>query len=198
MWDLCAVNMAGLIDPPARSGDDAPYESSATHPNSIAHNITINYKSPIYSLVDPVEPVGKHKLLAFLNLMVSTTLVALITVETHVAFILPPFIATAATKIPDPAWRLHRSIVVITSYLLSATVGVVFVLLHLDQGILMAVLASTLAYGIELILNIEHPPSVLATFLGILERASPTYILHPVLAGIAVIEGVNYLLSRAI
>jgi len=88
--------------------------------------------------------------------------------------------------------------VVITSYLLSATVGVVFVLLHLDQGILMAVLASTLAYGIELILNIEHPPSVLATFLGILERASPTYILHPVLAGIVVIEGVNYLLSRAI
>jgi len=53
--------MAGLIGPPARSGDDTPYESSATHPNSIAHNITTIYKSPIYSLVDPVEPVGKHK-----------------------------------------------------------------------------------------------------------------------------------------
>jgi len=136
----------------------------------------------------------KYKLFAFLNLGISITIVTFASIETHVAFILPPFLATAATKLPDPAWKFQRSLVIISSYLLSASIGVIFVLL--GSGIFIAVLASIIAYGIELILNIEHPPSILATFLGVLERVSPIYILHPVLVGVLTIKGINYLISR--
>ncbi|PVU75278.1 HPP family protein [Acidianus hospitalis] len=136
----------------------------------------------------------KYKLFAFLNLAISITIVTFASIETHVTFILPPFLATAATKLPDPAWKFQRSLVIISSYLLSASIGIIFVLL--GSGIFIAVLASIIAYGIELILNIEHPPSILATFLGVLERVSPIYILHPVLVGVLTIEGINYVISR--
>ncbi|MFP3065309.1 MAG: hypothetical protein RXR59_07220 [Sulfolobus sp.] len=63
---------------------------------------------------------------------------------------------------------------------------------------MIAVLAAIIAFGIELLLDIEHPPSILAAFLGVLERVSPLYILHPVLAGVLIIEGVNFLLSKMI
>ncbi|MUM65761.1 HPP family protein [Acidianus infernus] len=136
----------------------------------------------------------KYKLFAFLNLSISVTVITIASVDTHVAFILPPFLATAATKLPDPAWKFQRSLVVISSYLLSATIGIIFALF--SSSIFIAVLASIIAYGIELILNIEHPPSILATFLGVLERVSPIYILHPVLVGVLTIEGINYVISR--
>lgn len=136
----------------------------------------------------------KYKLFAFLNLSISITVITIASVDTHVAFILPPFLATAATKLPDPAWKFQRSLVVISSYLLSATIGIIFALF--SSSIFIAVLASIIAYGIELILNIEHPPSILATFLGVLERVSPIYILHPVLVGVLTIEGINYVISR--
>lgn len=141
-----------------------------------------------------MEVGRKYKLFAFLNLSISTIVVTIASVETHVAFILPPFLATAATKLPDPAWKFQRSLVVISSYLLSATLGVIFV--FLGSSIFIAVLASIIAYGIELLLDIEHPPSILATFLGVLERVSPIYILHPVLVGVLTIEGINYVISR--
>jgi hypothetical protein len=66
----------------------------------------------------------KYKLFAFLNLAISITIVTFASIETHVAFILPPFLATAATKLPDPAWKFQ-----ISSYLLSASIGIIFVLL---------------------------------------------------------------------
>ncbi|WP_373468712.1 HPP family protein [Acidianus infernus] len=133
----------------------------------------------------------KYKLFAFLNLSISITVITIASVNTHVTFILPPFLATAATKLPDPAWKFQRSLVVISSYLLSATIGIIFALF--SSSIFIAVLASIIAYGIELILNIEHPPSI---FLGVLERVSPIYILHPVLVGVLTIEGINYVISR--
>lgn len=68
----------------------------------------------------------KYKLFAFLNLSISITVITIASVDTHVAFILPPFLATAATKLPDPAWKFQRSLVVISSYLLSATIGLCF------------------------------------------------------------------------
>ncbi|MCY0882387.1 MAG: HPP family protein [Acidianus infernus] len=136
----------------------------------------------------------KYKLFAFLNLSISITVITIASVNTHVTFILPPFLATAATKLPDPAWKFQRSLVVISSYLLSATIGIIFALF--SSSIFIAVLASIIAYGIELILNIEHPPSILATFLGVLERVSPIYILRPVLVGVLTIEGINYVISR--
>ncbi|MFP3164104.1 MAG: HPP family protein [Acidianus hospitalis] len=141
-----------------------------------------------------MELGSKYKLFAFLNLAISITIVTFASIETHVAFILPPFLATAATKLPDPAWKFQRSLVIISSYLLSASIGIIFVLL--GSGIFISVLASIIAYGIELILNIEHPPSILATFLGVLKRVSPIYILHPVLVGVLTIEGINYVISR--
>ncbi|AEE94688.1 conserved hypothetical protein [Acidianus hospitalis W1] len=136
----------------------------------------------------------KYKLFAFLNLAISITIVTFASIETHIAFILPPFLATSATKLPDLAWKFQRSLVIVSSYLLSASIGIIFVLL--GSGIFIAVLASIIAYDIELILNIEHPPSILATFLGVLKRVSPIYILHPVLVGVLTIEGINYVISR--
>ncbi|QGR19737.1 HPP family protein [Stygiolobus azoricus] len=141
-----------------------------------------------------MEVGRKYKLFAFLNLSISILVITIASVETHVSFILPPFLATAATKLPDPAWKFQRSLVVISSYLLSASVGVIFV--PLGSSIFIAVLASIIAYGIELLLDIEHPLSILATFLGVLERVSPIYILHPVIVGVLTIEGINYMISR--
>ncbi|MDT7876617.1 MAG: HPP family protein [Sulfolobaceae archaeon] len=138
----------------------------------------------------------KPKLLAFLNLVISISIITIASIETHVTFILPPFLATASTKFPDPEWRFRRSIVIILSYLISAIIAVLFV--FLGSKIMIAVLAAIIAFGIELLLDIEHPPSILAAFLGVLERVSPLYILHPVLAGVLIIEGVNFLLSKMI
>ncbi len=141
-----------------------------------------------------MELAKKYKVFAFINLVISISIVTILSVETHVEFILPPFLATAGTKLPDPAWRLQRSLVVIFSYILSATIAVIFV--FIGSGIFIAVFASMISYGIELLLNIEHPPSILATFLGVLEKVSPLYILHPVLAGIITIEGINFMISK--
>ena len=142
-----------------------------------------------------MELAKKYKVFAFLNLVIAISIVTILSVETHVAFILPPFLATAATKLPDPAWKFQRSLVIISSYLLSAVIAVTFVAL-IGSGIFIAVIASIISYGIELILNIEHPPSILATFLGVLEKVSPFYVLHPVFAGVVTIEGINFALSK--
>ena len=138
---------------------------------------------------------NKKKIVAILNLVISISLLTFITIITHTEFILPPFLATAATKYPDPDWRMHRSMPILISYLISAVVAVLFVLFSL-YGLIFAVLASFISFIIEVAINIEHPPSILAALLGVLEKVSPLYIIHPVLTGVLIEEGVNYLLTR--
>jgi len=126
---------------------------------------------------------------------ISISLLASLTVITHIEFILPPFLATAATKYPDPDWRMHRSVPILISYLISAVIAVLFVLFSFHD-LVFAVLASFISFIIEVAVNIEHTPSLLATFLGVLEKVSPLYVLHPVLTGVLIEEGINYLLTR--
>ncbi len=142
-----------------------------------------------------MEKSKKKKISAILNLVISISILLILTIYTKTTFILPPFLATAATKYPDPDWRLHRSIVIIMAYLLSGAIAVIFVLVGL-YGIIFAIIASFISYMLQILSNIEHPPSILATFLGVLERVNPLFILHPVLSGIIIVEGVNYLLSK--
>ena len=139
--------------------------------------------------------INGRKLTAVLTLVISIGILTAITIITNTEFILPPFLATAATKYPDPDWNRHRSLVILTSYLLSGAVGVAFSLLHL-YGLILAVVASFASFIIMVIINIEHPPAVLATFLGILRRVGPTYLLHPIMTGVLIIEGINYLITR--
>ncbi|MBP1357319.1 MAG: HPP family protein [Sulfolobus sp.] len=140
-------------------------------------------------------PSKKKKFIAVLNLVVSISLLVVITVLTKTEFILPPFLATAATKYPDPDWRRFRSFSVIVSYLLSATIAVIFVFFSLTT-LLFCVIASFLSFIIEVLINVEHPPSILASFLGVLQKVSSTYLIHPVLTGVIVVEGINYLLTK--
>ncbi|MCI2413991.1 MAG: HPP family protein [Candidatus Aramenus sp.] len=140
-------------------------------------------------------PSKKKKLLAVLNLMISISILVAITVETRTSFILPPFLATAATKYPDPDWRSCRTRIIFASYLLCGAIGVAFSYLGL-YSVVMASLASSLAFALCVIINVEHPPAILATFIGVLERQKAFYLLHPVLSGVIVVEGVNYLLSK--
>lgn len=79
--------------------------------------------------MDKTSP-ARFKLIAVLNLAVSSFLLVYITYLTHTEFILPPFLATATTKFPDPAWRFHRSVTIITSYVLAAIISVLFSSFH--------------------------------------------------------------------
>ncbi|WP_369611325.1 HPP family protein [Sulfurisphaera javensis] len=142
-------------------------------------------------------PSRKKKTIAILNLIISISLLFIVTVLTHTEYILPPFLATAATKYPDPDWREYRSFPIMISYLISSVIGVLFVLLSLT-GLLMAMISAFVSFIIEVLINIEHPPSILASFLAVLEKVSPLFILHPVLTGVIIVEGVNYLLTRYI
>lgn len=139
--------------------------------------------------------INKKKIASLLNLVISISILVVITVITHTEFVLPPFLATATTKYPDPDWRKSRSYNVIVSYLLAGTVAVIFSLINLT-GITMGVIGAFIAFALEIIINIEHPPSILATFLGILQKVNPFYLLHPILSGILVVEAVNYLMTR--
>lgn len=140
-------------------------------------------------------PLLKKKITTLLNLVISITLLLEITLLTHTEFILPPFLATAATKYPDPDWKMNRSYSIIASYILSGTMAVIFVSFGLTN-LVMAIIGSFVTFIIEILFNIEHPPSILSTFLGILEKVGPLYLLHPVLSGVVLIEGVNYLISK--
>jgi len=142
-----------------------------------------------------VNRTNKKKIISILNLVISISLLVSVTVITHTEFILPPFLATAAIKYPDPDWRMYRSMPILISYLISAVIAVLFVLFSL-QGLVFAILASFLSFIIEVIINIEHPPSILASLLGVLEKVSPLHIIHPVLTGVLIEEGVNYLLTK--
>ena len=110
---------------------------------------------------------------------------------TRTTFVLPPLLATAATKYGDPEWRFRRSISVFVSYIISAIIAIMFTGLGL-VSMSFALLGSLVSLSITSLLSVEHPPSILATFLGIMERASPIYILHPVATGIAIVELTNY------
>lgn len=105
--------------------------------------------------------------------------------------------ATSATKYPDPDWRRWRSYPIIFSYILSGIIAVIFVTLGL-KGLIIAILGSFIAFIIEVIINIEHPPSILATFLGILEKQKFIYLFHPILTEVIIIEGTNYLITKYI
>jgi len=142
-----------------------------------------------------VNRTNKKKIISILNLVISISLLVSLTVITHTEFILPPFLATAATEYPDPDWRMYRSMPILISYLISAVIAVLFVLFSF-HGLVYAVLASFISFIIEVVVKIEHTPSLLATFLGVLEKVSPLYIIHPVLTGVLIEEGVNYLLTR--
>ncbi|NON62817.1 HPP family protein [Acidianus sp. DSM 29099] len=133
--------------------------------------------------------------MALLNLIISILFLTWITIITKTAFILPPFLATAATKYPDPDWRLHRSIIILTSYIVSATIGIIFSFFGL-AGIFFAVVGSILSFLIQISFDIEHPPSILATFLGVLEKVKFFFLIHPIISGVIIIETVNYLFTR--
>jgi len=140
-------------------------------------------------------PSKKKKLVAILNLIISISILVAITIITNTEFILPPFLATAATKYPDPDWRMHRSIIILFSYTICGLVGLIFSLFHL-YGIIMATIASFIAFSICVLINIEHPPAILATLLGVLERVNVLYIIHPIITGVIIVEGINYLLTK--
>ncbi|AHC52224.1 hypothetical protein SUSAZ_10185 [Sulfolobus acidocaldarius SUSAZ] len=140
-------------------------------------------------------PSKQKKIVAILNLIISISALVAITVITNTEYILPPLLATAATKYPDPDWRMHRSIVILFSYVLCGIIGVVFSLFNL-YGIVMATIASFIAFIISVSINVEHPPAILASFLGVLEKVNPLYIIHPIITGVIVIEGLNYLLTK--
>lgn len=140
-------------------------------------------------------PSRKKKIIAILNLIISISILVSITVITNTEFILPPFLATAATKYPDPDWRMHRSIIILFSYIICGLVGLTFSLFYL-HGIIMATIASFIAFIICVLINIEHPPAILATFLGVLERVNALYIIHPIITGVIIVEGINYLLTK--
>ncbi|TRM76658.1 HPP family protein [Sulfolobus sp. E5] len=142
-----------------------------------------------------MEAGNAKKIVSVLNLIISISLLVLITIITRTEFILPPFIATASTKYADPDWKMNRNLTVLSSYLLCSVIAVLFSLFNLSS-IVYATLASFLSFLVEVVLNIEHPPSLLVTFLGVLEKVKLFYILHPILTGVIVIEGVNYLLVR--
>ncbi|BBG23127.1 hypothetical protein IC006_0411 [Sulfuracidifex tepidarius] len=140
-------------------------------------------------------PSKKKKAASVLNLVISISVLVAVTVTTKTEFILPPFLATAATKYPDPDWRMNRSVVILFSYVLCSVIGLAFSLLGL-HGIIMASIASFISFSLCVLMNIEHPPAVLATFLGVLERVHLFYIVHPIITGVIIVEGVNYLLTK--
>ncbi|ARM74785.1 HPP family protein [Acidianus manzaensis] len=140
-------------------------------------------------------PSKKKKIISIINLIISISLLVAITVYTRTEFILPPFLATAATKYPDPEWRRYRSYNILISYLLSGAIAVIFCLFGL-YGLTFGVLASFISFIIEVVVNIEHPPSILASLLGVLEKVNPLYLIHPILSGVIVVEGINYLLTK--
>ncbi|BCU67922.1 HPP family protein [Sulfolobales archaeon HS-7] len=141
----------------------------------------------------------RKKALAILNLIISISILLILTILTNTEFILPPFLATSATKYPDPDWRRTRSIVIVVSYVICAVVAVCFslfsTLLNLNS-LLIATLASFVSFTITSLLDFEHPPAILATFLGVIEKVKLLYVIHPVLTGVIVVEGCNYLLSK--
>ena len=141
------------------------------------------------------SPSKKKKVVSVINLVTSISILVVITSLTRTEFILPPFLATAATKYPDPDWRRPRSFSIIASYVICSLIGVAFSLFHL-YGLVFASVAAFLSFTICVVIDIEHPPAILATFLGVLEKVGPLYILHPVLTGVVVIEGVNYIMSK--
>jgi hypothetical protein len=51
---------------------------------------------------------------------------------------------------------------------------------------------------IELIGNIEHSPSLLATFLGVISKVDVIYIIHPVLIGILLEEFINFVITKSL
>ncbi len=138
---------------------------------------------------------SKRKIVSLLNLVISISVLVAVTVLTNTEFILPPFLATAATKYPDPDWRRARSFVVLSSYIICSAVAIAFSLLGL-QGIVVATIASFISFSVVTLLNIEHPPALLATFLGVLERVKVIYIIHPIITGVVIVEGVNYFLTK--
>ncbi len=142
-------------------------------------------------------PSKKKRIASIINLVVSISLLLIITVLTRTEFILPPFIATAATKYPDPDWRRPRSFNVILSYLVCGAIGECLSLLGL-YTLTFAVIAVFLAFAISVLIQIEHPPALLATFLGVIDKAGVIYLLHPILSGVVIIEGVNFLVTRYI
>ncbi|BFI75596.1 HPP family protein [Sulfurisphaera ohwakuensis] len=139
--------------------------------------------------------MNKKKVISIVNLITSMSLLIFVTIITHTEFILPPFLATAATKYPDPDWRRIRFFNIVFSYLISSIIAVLFVYLDLT-GLVMALLASFVSFITEVIINIEHPPSILACLLGVLEKVKFIYILHPVLSGVIIEESVNYILTK--
>ncbi len=140
-------------------------------------------------------PSKRKKIIAVLNLVISISILVTVTVLTKTEFILPPFLATAATKYPDPDWRMHRSIIIMVSYVICSAIGLAFSLLDLS-GIVMATIASFVSFSICVVINVEHPPAVLATFLGVLERVKVLYIIHPIVTGVIIVEGIDYLLTK--
>ncbi|MBB5253644.1 HPP family protein [Sulfurisphaera ohwakuensis] len=139
--------------------------------------------------------MNKKKVISIVNLITSMSLLTFVTIITHTEFILPPFLATAATKYPDPDWRRIRFFNIVFSYLISSVIAVLFIYFNLT-GLVMALLASFVSFIMEVIINIEHPPSILACFLGVLEKVKFIYILHPVLSGVIIEESVNYILTK--
>ncbi|QIW22982.1 HPP family protein [Sulfolobus sp. S-194] len=139
--------------------------------------------------------MNKKKVISIVNLITSMSLLTFVTIITHTEFILPPFLATAATKYPDPDWRRIRFFTIVFSYLISSVVAILFVYIGFT-GLVMALLASFVSFITEVITNIEHPPSILACFLGVLEKVKIIYILHPVLSGVIIEESVNYILTK--
>jgi hypothetical protein len=139
----------------------------------------------------------RSRLRAILTLGLSVLFLFLITFITRTTFVLPPLLATAATKYRDPEWRFSRSISVIVAYTVSGAIAVGLVELG-ASGTGLALLGSLTSFIIISALGVDHPPSILATFLGILERAGPLYIVHPVLTGAVIVETINYGITKVI
>ena len=139
---------------------------------------------------------SKIKFVSLIELITSISILLLISVLLHEEYILPPFLATASTKYADKDWKINKQTTIVFSYLFAGIVAVIFSLFV--YGIFYATIASFVCYLIELVLNIKHPPSLLVTFIGVLDHVKFTYIIKPVLIGIFIIEGISYILEYKI
>ncbi|BBD72170.1 HPP family protein [Sulfodiicoccus acidiphilus] len=139
----------------------------------------------------------RTKLVSGVNLVVTLAALVALTVETRTTFILPPFIATAATKFEDPQWRFNRTISVVSSYVLSGVLAVVTVAIG-GRGILWASVVTAVAWILMILADLEHSPALLAAFLGVLERVGPLYVLHPVLVGCLLEESIHFVTTKGL
>jgi len=139
---------------------------------------------------------GKKRL-ALLNASITLFILFIFTILNAYRIYTPPFIATAATKYPDPDWRFNRSLSIVSSYITAAIIAVIFSFIGLTN-LLFAIIASLITLTIELIGNIEHPPSLLTTFLGVISKVDVIYIIHPVLIGILLEEFINFVITKSL